>query len=370
MQRNLTLVNAFEEIQDPRQRAKCDHRLVDLLVIAACTLLSGGESFNDMELFARTREEWLRTFLELPGGPPGHDTFNRLFQALAPERFLEALVRWVESVRVRREGEVVALDGKALRRAWRSGESVRQVVSVWATEAGLTLGQRQVGDKSNEITAVPELLRALDVAGCIVTADALHCQKRIAREIVEADAQYVLALKGNQGTVHQEVQSYLDDAVARGAKELVKLETVDKDHGRHEVRRYWQSGRLEWFADRPKWEGLQSVGVVECVRQVGERPPSVERRYYLSSLPVQVESFARAVRGHWSIENQLHWCLDVVFGEDQSRARTGHAAENLALLRRWALSRLRADRSRKASLRGKRLLAAWDGDFLRQLLTT
>lgn len=368
MQPKLSLLDAFQPIADPRQLAKCEHRLVDLLVIAAGTLLCGGEGFNDMELFARTRHDWLKTFLALPGGVPRHDTFNRLFQALDPQAFLNAFARWVASVRLPHAGEVMALDGKALRRAVRPGESVRHLISVWACENRLVLGQRQVDDKSNEITAVPELLRALDLAGCIVTADALHCQKTIAREITEADADYVLALKGNQGTVQEEVRRYLDDAITRGAKELAALVTTDKDHGRVEVRRYWQSERIEWFADRKKWEGLRSVGVVESTRTLGGKT-TVERRYYLSSLPVDVTTFARAVRGHWGIENRLHWCLDVVMGEDQSRVRSGHAAQNLALVRKWALNRLRADQTRPASLRAKRLIAAWDRDFLRQLLT-
>lgn len=364
----LSLLETFQPIPDPRQLAKCEHRLVDLLVIAAATLLCGGEGFNDMELFARTRLPWLKTFLELPGGPPGHDTFNRLFQALDPQAFLDAFVRWVESVRLPHAGEVVALDGKALRRAVRPGQSVRHLISVWACENRLVLGQRQVDDKSNEITAVPALLRALDLAGCIVTADALHCQKTIAKEITEADADYVLALKGNQGTVHDEVKTYLDDACGREAVELATLVTTDKDHGRVEVRRYWQSERIGWFADRKKWEGLRSVGVVESERTAGGKT-TVERRYYLSSLPLDVAAFARAVRGHWGIENRLHWCLDVVLREDQSRVRSGHAAQNLALVRKWALNRLRQDTKSRASLRGKRLVAAWDLDFLRQLLT-
>jgi predicted transposase YbfD/YdcC len=244
----------------------------------------------------------------------------------------------------------------------------------------LVLGQLRVADKSNEITAVPRLLRALELAGCIVTIDAMGCQKRIAKEIIEADADYVLALKGNQETVHQEVQSYLDDAIVRaaaapkrklpekGEPELAYHQSVEKDHGRLEVRRYWQSQRLDWFADRAKWEGLRSVGVVESVRQVGTEGPTTERRYYLSSLAIDVEKFARAVRGHWGVENSLHWCLDVQMGEDQSRARTGHAAENLATLRRLALNLLKRDKTKKRGLRGKQLNAAWDHAYLLRLL--
>jgi predicted transposase YbfD/YdcC len=283
---------------------------------------------------------------------PSHDTFNRVMAALRPEAFLDCFLRWTQSLRQTVAHEIVALDGKALRRALRQGHSPRYIVSAWAQGNGLVLGQLKVAQKSNEITALPQLLRVLELAGCIVTVDAMGCQKAIAREIIEADADYVLALKGNQETVHAEVKSYLDDAIiqaqARTAKatlprepELAHTQTVEKDHGRLEIRRYWQSDRLGWFADQPKWEGLRSVGV---------------------------EQFARAVRGHWGVENSLHWCLDVQMGEDQSRARTGHAAENLATLRRLALNLLKRDKTRKRGLKAKQLNAAWDHTYLLRLL--
>jgi predicted transposase YbfD/YdcC len=241
------------------------------------------------------------------------------------------------------------------------------IVSAWATESGLLLGQRKTRDKSNEITVVPELLRALELAGCIITADALHCQKNIAKEIIEADADYVLALKGNQPAAYGEIKTFLDDAVLRKDPGLAFVETTDKGHGRLEVRRYWQTEQIGWFADREKWEGLRSVALVESVREV-KGQQSVERRYYLSSLAVDVAKVARAVRGHWKIENQLHWVLDVVFGEDQSRARTGHAAENLAATRRVAINLLRQDKENKRSLKSQRLRATLDPDYLRKLL--
>ena len=215
---------------------------------------------------------------------------------------------------------------------------------------------------------MPELLRALELAGCIVTLDALHCQKTTAREIHEADADYVLALKGNQATAHGEVRAFLDDAILRAAPGLVKMETVEKGHGRIEVRRYWQSGDIGWFADRAEWEALRSVGVVEAVREVVGSAPSTERRYYLSSLPPDIGRFARAVRGHWSVESQLHWSLDVSFDEDRSRARTRHAAVNLATLRRITLNLLRADKSSSKSLNRKRLRCALDPNYLIALL--
>jgi predicted transposase YbfD/YdcC len=364
----VSLITVLRDVPDPRVDRTKDHELTDLLVIALCTILCGGDSFYDMEQFAEVRQDWLKTFLPLRNGVPSHDTFNRLFQAMEPTAWSDALGRWTQSVRTALKGEVVALDGKSLRRALNQGEDVRMIVSAWATQSGLLLGQRKVRNKSNEITAVPELLRILELSGCIVTADALHCQKGIAKEIIEADANYVLALKGNQGTTFSEVKSFLDDAIDRKVKGLSYKETIDKGHGRLERRRYWQSRQIDWFADKEQWEGLKSVGVVESTREKnGHR--SVERRYYISSLDVDIDQFARAVRGHWSIENQLHWVLDVVFAEDQSRARTENAAENLAALRRLALGLARKDTNYKRSIKGKLMRAAMDPEYLRHLLT-
>jgi predicted transposase YbfD/YdcC len=363
----ISLITILEEVPDPRVTATVDHELPAILTIALCTILCGGASFYDMEEFGEVRQDWLKTFLRLRHGAPKHDTYNRVFQALDPEQFGACLSRWTQSVRTVLGGEVVALDGKAVRRALNKGEDPRVIVSAWATESGLLLGQRKVKNKSNEITAVPELLRALELAGCIVTADALHCQKHIAKEIKEADADYVLALKGNQGTAFAEVKAFLDDAIARNEPHLVTLETTDQEHGRVEVRRYWQSEQLEWFADRKEWDGLKSVGVVEARRTMGSKE-SVERRYYLSSLSNDAARLARAVRGHWGVENSLHWVLDVVFGEDDSRARSGYAAENLAATRRLAINLLRRDKTCKRSLKGKLMRAAIDPDYLKLIL--
>jgi predicted transposase YbfD/YdcC len=355
--------------------ARCEHDLVDVLVIALCCLLCGGEGCNDMEDFGRAKRKWFRTFPGRRSGIPTHDTFNRVFAALKPQAFLEMFMAWTQTLRRTISEEIVALDGKALRRALDRGDSPRVIVSAWAASNSLELGQIEVPDKTNEITAVPQLLRALELTGCIVTLDAMGCQKQIAREIKEADAEYVLALKGNQGQSHEEIKSYLDDAVVRHHEKapaqknrvaLAHKETVEKDHGRIETR--WQSGELDWFAGKRKWAGLRSVGVVESVRQAGDNAPTIERRYYLSSLSVDVEKFARAVRGHWAIENSLHWVLDVQCGEDRSRARAGHAAANLATLRRLALNLLKQDRTKKRGIKGKQLNASWDHAYLLRLL--
>jgi predicted transposase YbfD/YdcC len=375
-----SLVAHLARVPDPRVNRNKDHDLVDILVIAVCALLCAAETFNDMEDFGKAKRDWFQTFLKLRGGIPSHDTFNRVFAALKPEHFLECFLGWTQSVREAVAQEVVALDGKALRRALNGDQSVKYVVSAWAEGNGLVLGQLKVADKSNEITAVPELLRVLELSGCIVTTDAMGCQKKIAKEIVEADADYVLALKGNQETVHEEVKAFLDHTLAEkqtlrppGAKPsaaaagLACWETVDKDHGRFEIRRYYQSTELDWFADLGKWEGLKSVGMVESVRELKGKT-TIERRYFLSSLPLGVETFARAVRGHWGVENKLHWVLDVCFREDQSRARTGYAAENLATLRRLALNLLKREKTKKRGIRGKQLNASWDHPYLLQLL--
>lgn len=376
----LSLLEYLRLVAEPRMNRRRLHDLAEILMIGICTLLCGGETFTDMERFGYAKLDWFKTFLTLANGIPSHDTFNRVFAAIAPGEFLECFLQWTQSLRQTTGAEVVAIDGKALRRACNKGQSLTYIVSAWAESNGLVLGQLKVADKSNEITAVPRLLRVLELSGCIVTIDAMGCQKKIAREIIEADADYVLALKGNQEKVHEEVQSFLEDALEqkqaprpaqapmpRAAATLQCFETVEKDHGRVEIRRYYQSAELGWFADRDKWEKLTSVGMVESIRIV-DGQTSQERRFYLSSLPLGVAGFARAVRSHWGVENKVHWIMDVCFGEDQSRARCGYAAENLATLRRFALNLLKRDKSRQRGIKGKRLDAGWDHTYLAHLL--
>ena len=375
------LKNQLLQLTDPRLKRKRKHELIDVLMIAVTALLCGAENFTHMAQFGKAKESWLRTFLTLAHGIPSHDTFRRVFMLLSPEKFSGVFLSWTQSLR-QAVGEVVALDGKTVRRSFdvAKGQSAIHLVSAWASTNRLVLGQIKVDDKSNEITAVPELLRALELAGCIVTVDALNCQKNIAKEIKEADADYVLALKGNHGTAHEEIKTCLDAALAEtlasklpgaklsaGAESLATFETLDKGHGRVETRRYYQSATLDWFADRSAWEGLQTVGMVEAQREIRGKL-SVERRYYLSSLPLDVTTFARAVREHWGVENQLHWVLDVQMNEDQCRARTGHAAENLGLLRRMVLNQLRRDTRCQTGIKGKQLNASWDHAYLQSLL--
>jgi len=369
-----SLLECFADLQDPRVNRTRDHLLIDVVVIGFCTILAGGEGFNDMEEFGRAKEAWFRTFLKLPNGIPRHDTFNRVFQALDPGAFLECFLRWTEGLRSVVAGEVVAVDGKALRRAQdkAGGSALPYIVSAWAADNGIVLGQVKVDEKSNEITAVPELLRALELKGCIVTTDAMGCQKEIARQIVGAGADYALALKGNHGTARDEVGLFMDELVERWKKDPLSVpgldfyETVEKDHGRIETRRFWQSCDVDWFEDRGDWEGLRGFGVVESVRDVGGTV-SVERRYHLLSLGPGVQVYAKASRQHWGVENNVHWLLDVAFKEDQSRARAGNAAQNLATLRRLALNALKREPS-KRSLRLKIKRAGWSNDYLTKVL--
>jgi predicted transposase YbfD/YdcC len=371
-----TIVECLEGLPDPRMDRTREHKLVDILVIGLCSMLTGGEGFNDMELFGKTKFDWLKTFLELPKGIPSHDTFNRVFSAIDPHCFLDCFVQWVRGICPALGAEVVAIDGKALRHALDDGACIPYIVSAWASDNGIVLGQVKVDDKSNEITAIPELLRVLEIKDCIVTIDAMGCQKEIAAQIADKKADYVLALKGNHATVHAEVQEFFADTVAPCATQCAHtvrpttmdcFQTIEKGHGRIETRRYWQSTDIDWFEDRKLWRHLQSIGMVESIRRVKGKN-TIERRYYLSSLLLDATRFAKAVRSHWGVENPLHWTLDVTFHEDQSRARAKYAAQNLATLRRIALNLIKKNTRQKVSQRQKRILAALDTSFLEQLL--
>jgi predicted transposase YbfD/YdcC len=370
------IIECFEGLPDPRMDRTRRHELLDILVIGLISMLVGGEGFTDMEDIGQAREDWLKTFLKLPNGIPSHDTFNRVFSAIDPHAFAQCFANWVQGVCPNLSDEVVAIDGKALRRALNEGESIPYIVSAWASENGLVLGQLKVNEKSNEIKAVPELLGVLSLKGAIITLDAMGCQKDIAADIIDRRADYVLALKGNHATVHEEVKSFFEQAVPPCATQCAQTaqkdkmdfhQTIEKGHGRIETRRYWQSTDIDWFEDKKLWKELRSFGMVESIRNVkGQR--TIERRYYLASLSKDAKRFARAVRSHWGVENNLHWSLDVTFREDDSRARTRNAAQNLATLRRIALNLIKKDCSKKRSLRSKRFIASIDPKFLDHLL--
>jgi len=364
-----SLKTHFQQLPDPRSGPAKRHELLDILLIAVCSMLCGAESFAEMELFGRCQFHWLKTWLALPHGIPSHDTFNRVFGLIDPSAFRDCFIAWTQSLRQTVANEIIAIDGKTLRRSKARGHGPLHLVNVWAAQNRLILGQWKVDEKSNEITALPALLRVLELSGCIVTADAMHCQKETAQEISEADADYVLALKGNHGTLHDEVMSFLDDAQKRGWVGVphTYTQTVEKDHGRIEQRRYWVTEAIDWLADKPQWEKLRSVGMVEATRDV-DGTVTTERRYYLTSLGADAARFARAVRGHWGIENSVHWVLDVPMNEDQCRVRQQAAAQNLATLRAMCLNLLRQDKSQKCGVRAKQKVAGWDAKYLTSLL--
>lgn len=368
-----SFIDYFADLADPRQEDRCDHKLIDILFIAICAVICGADGFTDMEEFGLAKETWLRQFLELPNGIPSHDTFGRVLARLNPKAFQQCFLAWVRALAQITDQEIVPIDGKTLRRSHdkANGQRAIELVSAWTRANRLMLGQIKVASDSNEITAVPQLLRLLGLKGCIVTLDALHCQKDTAAEILKQEADYVLALKGNQGTLYNEVES-LFDAIADERTfgyEISRHEMVDGEHGRIETRQYWQVNAPDYVKERADWPGLMSVGMCEARREV-KGQTSQEKRYYLSSLGVDAKRFAEAARGHWSIENSLHWILDVVFREDDSRVRVGHAAENFGLLRRMAVNLLQQEKTLKRGVKTKRLKAALDDRYLLKVLTT
>jgi predicted transposase YbfD/YdcC len=364
------LIEHFAVLPDPRIERHKRHKLSDILVIAVCAVLCGAESFPAIEDFGQARYEWLKQFLELPGGIPSHDTFNRVLRLLDPLEFQACFLSWMQAVTEETQGEVIAIDGKALRRSFDKGTAKRAIhmVSAWATENGVVLGQRKVDAKSNEITAIPELLGLLTLKGCIVTIDAMGCQRAIAQQIVENHADYVLALKGNQPSVQQAVEHFFVTGPEAAAHRTTceYYEQHERGHGRVESRCYWLSAEIKQVLNAAAWPGLQSIGLVEAARTLAGET-TVEQRFYLTSLKPDAQEFARAVRSHWGIENGLHWTLDVSFREDQSRLRKGHGPENFAVLRHITLNLLRQEPSKKSMPR-KRLACALDTEYLLKVL--
>lgn len=365
-----TITEYSAELTDPRvERAKL-HLLLDILVIAICVVICGADTWVEMEAYGRAKEDWLKQFLALPNGIPSHDTFGRVLARLNPEELQHCFQRWIQAVSEVTQGEGVAIDGKTLRRSFAraTGKGAIHMVSAWASTNRLVLGQQKVDEKSNEITAIPVLLRLLELEGCIVTIDAMGCQKEIVRTIVEQGADDVLALKGNQGTVHEAVTRFFTWAQQRQFAEVSHqfCRTVDGEHGRIEERRYWLVSEIEWLA-WVAWPGLRSIGMVEAHRTIGEKT-TIERRYSLTRLAGNAQQFGQAVRGQWGIENGLHWVLDVVFQEDQSRRWRDHAAQNFAVLRHLAVSLLRREKSCRTGIKAKRLKAGWDNDDLVKVL--
>ena len=369
--RELSLAHHFADLTDPRIDRSRLHELLDIVAIAICAVVAGADSRDDIEDFGNARIDWLGTFLELPNGIPSHDTFRRLFERLDPAEFQKGFLGRIEALHEATERQVIAIDGKSLRRSFdrARGKSALHLVHAWATANHLLLGQVAVDEKSNEITAIPVPLKMLSISGAIVTIDAMGCQKEIARTIRGREADYILALKANHERLFEQVVAFWDRACAR----LMKGPDIGYDrqwsegHGRTEARRCWATSDLDWLEGREEWKDLKSVVFIESERFIGESL-SVETRYYLSSLPNDAKLLNAAVRSHWGVENSLHWVLDVTFDEDRSRIKKENAPENFGLLRRLALCLLKKESSSKRSIKGKRLRASWDEGYLQRVL--
>ena len=357
-----TLLAPFASLKDPRINRTKEHGLLDIIFIALCAVVSGANDCVAMEKFGKSKRAWLEKYLSLPNGIPSHDTFTRVFAALDGRAFVDCFLRWVEALQESTAGKVVAIDGKTARATLdkAKGRNPLHVVSAWATENRLFLGREVVDEKSNEITAIPKLLEVLDLAGAIVTIDAMGCQKQIAAKIREQEADYVLTVKGNQDHLEEDIiEEFAAVDEGRSSAMVLTHTKHDKGHGRVETRCTQALAVPASLRNQEEWKDLHSIG--RCTRTYREGGvDKSEVRYFISSLQPSVKKLARAIRGHWGIENGLHWVLDLYFAEDRNRARTGNAAANLALLRRWVVSLLRRDESVSGGIEKKRLQAAWN----------
>lgn len=367
----LLFLGYFDAVDDPRVNRTKLHPLAEILAVAICAIICGADSWDDIEAFGNAKIDWFRKFLGLKYGVPSHDTFNRVFTRLCPEQFQACFLKWVQSVTTLTDGQVIAIDGKTLRSSADSwdGKKAIHMVSAWASANRIILGQVKVAEKSNEITAIPALLQTIEIAGCIVTIDAMGCQKEIAATIIQADADYVLAVKENQPKLYQALEQLFADRLAQEhwQTSLYSHRTEEKGHGRVEIRTTYTTNELNTLPMRGEWEGLRSIAMVVAERTLHKRT-SIERRYYISSTANDPKRIGDAARAHWGIENSVHWVLDVAFREDVSRICKDHAPHNVAILRHIALNLLKQEKTAKLSVRTKRLRAGWDDTYLVKVL--
>ena len=363
----------FSDIEDPRVQGRCDYPLIEVITIAICASIAGAEGWTDMETFGKSKEDWLKQFLVLETGIPSHDTFGDVFGMIDGEEFQRSFMRWVERVFTVTEGQVVAIDGKTARRSHDKaiGKDAIHMVSAWAKANGIVLGQRKVDDKSNEITAIPELLDLLSITGCIVTIDAMGCQKKIAQKIRDKQADYLLSVKDNQGHLHQDIEDWFTYADQVDFKDIAHdyHKQVNKGHGRVEIRECWLIAdpiAFEYIRHYEGWADLKAIVRVKRERRLADKVQQ-ESVYYITSLDADAQKILQATRQHWSIENSLHWVMDVTFREDEMRIRKGNSSQNMVVLRHIALNILKKDKS-KGSLKQKRYKATLDDTFLLKLL--
>ncbi len=370
-----SIAQHFAAVQDPRIGNAKRHLLSDILVIAICAAICGADTWVEVELWAKANRKWLRTFLALPHGIPSHDTFGRVFAILDAKEFRRCFLTWIRAVSKLTHGQIVAIDGKKLRRSQdRScGKKALILVSAWATANGVVLGQLKVNAKSNEMKVIPELLKLLDLSGCIVTLDALNCQTKIAAQIKAQNADYILAVKENQGTLHADLKDLFAECLAENFLQVPHgyHRTVNKGHGRIEIRECWTLSApdyLDYLRQRRQWSGLQTVVMVRAERRMsGKRTHAT--RYYISSLANDARRLLASIRKHWGIENSLHWVLDIAFREDESRMRKLNSPENFAMVRHVAHVLLKQEKTEKVGIKAKRMKAAWDRDYLLQVLS-
>ena len=364
------LIEHFSTLKDPRIDRNKSHQLIDIIVLAISAIASGADGWEAIEDFGKTKLNWLRQYVPLKNGVPSHDCIAYVLTRLSLSGFRQCFMSWTQAVTQQTRGEIIAVDGKTARgsRDRKNNRSPLHMVSAWACENRLVLGQEATQEKSNEITAIPKLLSLLELKGCIVTLDAMGCQRAIVQQIIDEEGDYVIGLKGNQGNLHEAVEDFFDEAQKQQFKGVSHdyREELDKDHGRLEIRRYWISDDLYSLPERQKWQGLRSIGMVERECWQGEHH-TMERRYFINSIEARAATFAKAVRGHWGVENPLHWRLDVILGDDASRIRKGNGPAIMTSIRYLCMNLFEQEGS-SISLAKKRRKAAWDDDYRAKVL--